>query len=220
LKALEFDHKPKGGFGIGISMKLKPGSPVPIRRFREKNLETKVTCDKCTLQFSIYGVFGWCPDCGARNSLQILTKNLELARKQLGLASNVDADLGEHLIGDALENVVAAFDGFGREICSQKGQDIAFQNIEGAKRRVQQAFGFDFADGLSESDLALINRLFQKRHVLSHKMGVMDDEYVKKSGDSAAVSGRRIRITSEEVASAIKLVGSLGQRLFDQIHGV
>ena len=27
LKKLEFDHKPKGAFGIGLSMKVKPGSP-------------------------------------------------------------------------------------------------------------------------------------------------------------------------------------------------
>ena len=30
LKKLEFDHKPKGAFGIGISMKVKPGRPTPI----------------------------------------------------------------------------------------------------------------------------------------------------------------------------------------------
>ena len=30
LKAMEFDHKPRGAFGIGISMKLKPSAPVPI----------------------------------------------------------------------------------------------------------------------------------------------------------------------------------------------
>ena len=29
LKQLEFEHKPKGLFGIG--MKLKPGAPIPIR---------------------------------------------------------------------------------------------------------------------------------------------------------------------------------------------
>jgi hypothetical protein len=36
--------------------------------------------------------------------------------RELDLAATVDADLAEHLIGDALENVVSAFDGFGREI--------------------------------------------------------------------------------------------------------
>lgn len=78
LKSMEFDHKPRGAFGIGVSMKLKPGAPVPIRWYRENDLETEIVCDQCTLRYAIYGVFGWCPDCGVHNSFQILTKNLEL----------------------------------------------------------------------------------------------------------------------------------------------
>jgi hypothetical protein len=77
--------------------------------------------------YAIYGVFGWCPDCGLHNSLQILTKNLELAKKELLLAKSADTELANHLIGDALENVVSAFDGFGREICLQKAVYIFFK---------------------------------------------------------------------------------------------
>src|SRR4051794_22042083 len=99
LKSFEFEHKPRGGFGIGISMKVTRSAPHPISYYREKQLETKVGCDKCTLRFAIYGVFGWCPDCGAHNSLQILSKNLELARKELSLAASVEVELAEHLVG-------------------------------------------------------------------------------------------------------------------------
>jgi hypothetical protein len=214
LKALEFEHKPRGPFGIGISMKVQASAPHPIRYYREKQLETKVTCDKCTLKFAIYGVFGWCPDCGAHNSLQILSKNLELAKKELDLAATVDADFAEHLVGDALENVVSAFDGFGREICGQRSADIRFQNLSGARRRVQEAFGFDFADELSGDAWDMACRIFQKRHLLAHKMGVIDAEYVQKANDPGAVVGRRIRVTSDEVAHAISLVEILGQGLF------
>lgn len=214
LKSLEFDHKPRGAFGIGISMKVSTSGQHPIRYYREKNLETEVVCDKCTLRFAIYGVFGWCPDCGSHNSLQILNKNLELARKELSLATSVETDLAEHLVGDALENVVSTFDGFGREICSQKATDIRFQNMAGARRRVQEAFGFDFADELSADSWIAICRIFQKRHLLSHKMGVIDDEYVQKANDPGAVAGRRIRVTQDEVCMAIGLIETLGQRLF------
>lgn len=217
LKALEFEHKPRGPFGIGISMKVQASEPRPIRYYREKQLETKVTCDKCTLKFAIYGVFGWCPDCGAHNSLQILSKNFELAKKELDLATTVDTDLAEHLIGDALENVVSAFDGFGREICSQKSVDIRFQNLTGARRRVQETFGFDFAEGLSSKAWDVACRVFQKRHLLAHKMGVIDAEYVEKANDQSALVGRRVRVTSEEVSRAAGLIETLGQRLFSGV---
>jgi hypothetical protein len=34
---LEFEHKPRGAFGIGISMKVKSSTPHPISYYREKN---------------------------------------------------------------------------------------------------------------------------------------------------------------------------------------
>jgi len=107
-------------------MKVKSSTPHPISYYREKKLETEVVCDNCTLRYAIYGVFGWCPDCGTHNSFQILTKNLELAKKELALAEKAEKDLAEHLIGDALENVVSAFDGFGRQLCLQREADIRF----------------------------------------------------------------------------------------------
>src|SRR5215467_7150923 len=56
LKSLEFEHTPRGPFGIGISMKVKSSAPHPIRYYREKKLETEVVCDNCTLRYAIYGV--------------------------------------------------------------------------------------------------------------------------------------------------------------------
>jgi hypothetical protein len=214
MKSLEFDHKPQGPFGIGISLKVTESPRRRLQYYREKQLETEVTCDSCTLRYAIYGVFGWCPDCGVHNSLQILTKNLELAKKELALAQASDKELAYHLVGDALENVVSAFDGFGREICSQKGADIHFQNIAGARRRIQEMFGFDFADVLASEEWESACRVFQKRHLLAHKMGVIDEEYLQKANDPGAIAGRKIRVNHDEVTSAIGIVQALGGRLF------
>jgi hypothetical protein len=217
LKSMEFDHRPRGAFGIGISMKVTQGARHPIRHYREKELETEVVCDACTLRYAIYGVFGWCPDCGIHNSVQILTKNLELANKELALAESVEKELADHLIGDALENVVSAFDGFGREICMRKGADIRFQNLSGARRKVQDVFGFDFADILAPREWGSACQVFQKRHVLAHKMGVIDEDYVQKANDPVAIVGRKIRVSHDEVKAAIRIIGKLGGRLFDGV---
>jgi len=214
LKSLEFDHKPRGVFGIGLSMKLKESTPLPIRYYREKGLQTEVVCDTCTLRYAIYGVFGWCPDCGVHNSLQILNKNLELAQKELDLAKAADIELANHLIGDALENAVSAFDGFGREICARRKADIRFQNIVAARQKVQEAFGFDFADSLDPPDWDCTCRVFQKRHLLAHKMGVIDNDYLQKAKDPAAVIGHKIGVSSDEVKSALEYIEKLGRRLF------
>ena len=57
LKKLEFDHKPEGAFGIGISMKVSPGPQLPIHYYREKQLETEVVCTNCTLHTTILGIW-------------------------------------------------------------------------------------------------------------------------------------------------------------------
>jgi hypothetical protein len=219
FKAIEFEHKPQGTFGIGISLKVEESPPRPIRYYREKKLETEVVCDHCTLRYAIYGVFGWCPDCGVHNSLQILTKNLELAKKELTLAESADVDFANHLVGDALENVVSVFDASAREICSQRAADIRFQSLPAARKKVLETFRFDFADVLGTDEWEQVCRMFQKRHLLAHNMGVVDEEYVQKAKDPYAVVGRKVRIDRDEVMPAIRLIETLGRRLFAGLFG-
>jgi len=196
LKSLEFNHRPRGSFGIGLSMKVK-GRPAPIRHYSELQLEEEVVCDNCTLRYTVYGSFAFCPDCGQHNSIQILEKNLVLAEKQITLADQVEADMKSHLIADALENGVSAFDGFGREACrvhaskatdSAKAEKISFQNLSGAQKNVKHLFGFELASGLNASDWATTCRSFKKRNLLAH---------TRKSGDRASFrEPRRIVVRS------------------------
>ena len=202
LKGLEFEHKPQGAFGIGLSLKIK-GEPHPIYYYREKKLETEVVCEKCTLNYMIYGVFGFCPDCGNHNSIIILRKNLELIEKILAFAGNDKSELAQMLIADALENCISAFDGFGRKTCGvfalkstevSKAENISFQNIEEARKKVVNLFNVDFAGKLNSHEWDLLVLCFQKRHLLAHKMGVVDQEYLNKTNDKVSVLGRKSKL--------------------------
>ncbi len=228
LKSLEFNHPPRGGFGIGISMKVS-GQPTPIRHYREKQLETEVVCEQCTLRYMIYGVFGFCPDCGVLNSLQILEKNLELVRKMLAVADTQEQAVARSLIENGLEDCVSAFDGFGREICRLNAKTsidptkvgkVSFQNLEGAKQNMNGLFKLDLAAGLADDEWKTAVRAFQRRHLLSHKMGVVDDEYVRKSGDTHAVVGRKVNIDVDEVRALSQIIGKLGRWLSNAMEKV
>jgi hypothetical protein len=226
LKECEFDYKPRGPFGIGVSMKVT-GAPQRFHHwYGEKQLETDVVCEQCTLVYAIYGAFAFCPDCGSHNSLTILRKNLEIAAKLLTLAGTQEREVAEHLVGDALENIVSAFDGFGREICrvaAQKAtkpsdaEDVRFQNLPGARGRMQKLFGFDLMSFVSAHDWDFACRCFQKRHLLAHKMGVIDDGYVQAAHDPAAVVGRKIQIQPDEVKRLTEVMRQLGERLAGQL---
>ena len=226
LKGMEFSHRPPpGSFGIGISMKVE-GRPHPIRYYREKRLETEVTCDCCTLRYAIYGAFGFCPDCGVHNSHQILDKNLDLAAKQIALAGQVDADLANHLTGNALEDAVSSFDGFGRETCRvraasatapAKAENVSFQNLAGARQRLQDLFAIDLAAVLTAAEWDFACRCFQKRHLLAHSMGVVDEGYKRATADPGAVVGRKVAISPEEVLALVGLLKNLGAGLLAQL---
>ncbi|MDX2252945.1 MAG: hypothetical protein NW202_11705 [Nitrospira sp.] len=225
LKSLEFNHPPRGGFGIGISMKVS-GQPTPISHYREKQLETEVLCEQCALRYMIYGVFGFCPDCRVHNSFQILKKNLELVGKILAVAETQEQAVAQSLIENGLEDCVSAFDGFGREICRlhakrsadlEKAEKVSFQNLEGAKQSTKLLFNLDLSAGITTDEWKMAVLAFQKRHLLSHKMGVIDDEYIPKTGDTHTAVGRKVSIGTEEVRAIVKIVGKLGGYLFDAI---
>jgi hypothetical protein len=190
--------------------------------YREKKLETHIECSNCTLKYAVYGVFAFCPDCRQRNSLQILIKNFELAIKLLDITSNVEKELAERLIENALEDCVSAFDGFGREIChvhAKKSTDpakvvkISFQNLEGAKQNLRDLFKIDISSGLVGDEWKTAVQGFQKRHLFSHNMGVVDEEYIRKTGDTLAVIGRKVNISANEVRELVEILRKVAHNL-------
>ena len=222
LKKLEFDHKPKGAFGIGFSMKVKGGRRPPIHYYREKQLETEVVCTNCTLRYSVYGVFAFCPDCGQHNSLLILDKNLEVVGKMLDLATREEKVLAEKLIENALEDCVSAFDGFGRELCrvhanrarlAAKAEKMNFQNLDRARNDFLDLFGIDLSIEVKPEEWRATAMAFQKRHLIAHKLGVVDQDYVTKTGDTRAVVGRKIGIDAGEVNGLAGILNILAPRM-------
>jgi hypothetical protein len=226
LKSLEFNQKPRGGFGIGISMKVSE-TATPVRRYCEENLETEVVCDRCALRYMIYGVFGFCPDCGVHNSFQILKKNFDLIEKLLTIADTQEASIAQQLIENALEDCVSAFDGFGRETCRVFGKkaanpksatEIRFQNVKGATEKVFEEFGVSFSDAVDPAQWIKIQHAFQKRHLLAHKMGAVDEAYQKTTGVSATSIGKRVSISREDVHELLSGLRAVGYYLYESLE--
>jgi len=228
FKKMEFDVKPKGSFGIGMSLKVKEGPRHPIHWYREKALETYVECSNCTLKYAVYGAFAFCPDCGEHNSLQILEKSLEIAIKTLQLSeASSDNDIKSRLIENALEDCVSSFDGFGRSLCtanankstnSKSIEKISFQNLEAAARKTKEVFGLDLKSLLEDSEWNALIVGFQKRHLISHKMGIIDEEYLNKTADHTAILGRKISITAQEISLVGELIVKLAKAFYGNLN--
>lgn len=229
LKGLEFDQKPKGAFGLGFSLKVKRGRRPPVHYYREPRLETEVVCPVCTLRYSVYGVFAFCPDCGQHNSIQILRKSLEVVGKMLEMAMREESALAERLIDNSLEDCVSAFDGFGRELCrihASKARDctqaerVSFQNLAGASKRFVDLFGIDLSTQVEPEEWQAAVVAFQKRHLIAHRMGVVDQNYVDKTGDSLAVVGRKIVVDADEVKRLLRTLNTLAAHTAERLQAL
>ena len=228
LKALEFDNKPHGPFGIGLSFKVQSGPPTPIHYYREKELETTISCSNCTLQYAVYGVFAFCPDCGRHNSPQILEKNLDVVQKMLKLAKNQEPEVSEKLVENALEDCVSAFDGFGRELCRvnakhttnpKKATNIRFQNLDKAREELHY-LGIELTQGLPLEVWQQAIQLFQKRHLFAHKLGVVDREYLSKTGDKNEIVGRKVQISIDKVYDLSDTLRTMAKNISSQFENL
>ena len=193
----------------------------PIAHYAEQELETHLTCENCTLEYAVFGKFAYCPDCGVDNTLQILRVNLDLVRKLVTQAKDEEnAEFQEFLVHNALEDIVSTFDSFGRNSVrlftkntEKSDTSISFQNIKKAQDKIHNQFGFDFLNGLQLGDLENIVRNFQKRHLISHNDGIVDDAYLQITNDPEATTGRIISVTARDVEDMLGSIETIAQGL-------
>jgi len=214
MKSLERHPDPRAFISIGITVK---GNPTPIAYYSESELEERVTCFTCALEYSIYGSFGFCPDCGVHNSLQITNANLDLVLKTLALAQTAPPDISAKLVENALEDAVSCFDGFGRERCANQPFKISFQSIEAAQQKLLHEISLDISSGLSADQWKFVRDQFQKRHLLAHKMGVIDSEFIAKTGCAISLLGRKVGVTDDDVLCLVASLRGIAETLY---HGI
>jgi hypothetical protein len=223
--AKEFNrNQPKSGF---LRMKMNFNGtvtnsyilPIPAK----KELEQKLTCSKCESHYSILGSAFFCPCCGYNsvietfdNSMKMIEskiKNIDIIRKAVNEISPDEAEITvRSLIETGLSDGVVAFQRF----CELTYKNIvepnkkvkfnAFQNLEIGAEYWKELLSETYQNWLSDSEFKVLNILFQKRHLLAHCEGIVDNKYISKSGDSSYRSGQRIVIKETDVLEMVRLI--------------
>jgi uncharacterized Zn finger protein (UPF0148 family) len=230
--AREFNRKqPRDSF-IKISMKVsgfKPYPlllPIPARELMER----KTQCEKCGARYSVIGSAYFCPCCGHNSAERtfddsvekILSKiqNTDIIRKAFAKIGKKDE--GEvtirSLIESALSDGVTAFQRLSEEIYSKMpsippAPFNVFQRIEDGSRLWKEACGKGYEDWLTPAEMNDLNLLFQKRHLLAHKDGIVDDKYIQKTGDTSYKVGQRIVIKDSDVRRLVELITKLAKEI-------
>tara|TARA_R110000782_G_scaffold102483_5_gene189507 strand:+ start:11048 stop:11824 length:777 start_codon:yes stop_codon:yes gene_type:complete len=221
--------KKLGGGLISVEMSYKPGRRTPVRRPWEEQLRRDVACPKCTLEHAVYGLAVWCPDCGHDIFVRHVEAESEVLRAMLNDVERRNAELGPRVaardIENGLEDVVsimeAAFKAMARrkmltdgdapevvEATMVKRVRSRFQSYDGVIETLDQLFGFDAACILSHADAARLRSTLEKRHPITHNLGIVDRKYLEKVRSGEA-EGRDVSLDENEVLSALNDVLSL-----------
>lgn len=231
--AREFNRQqPKSGF-ITMSMNASGCSrmhivvPIPA----QKEMQLEIQCEKCNANFAVIGSAFFCPCCGY-NSVErtfddsikkVATKvnNLTVIRQAFQAVDQIDE--GEitclSLVETSLSDCVVAFQRFSEETFrkfTNNGTNVpfnAFQRLDTGSNLWKSALNEGYEDWLTANELFNLNVLFQKRHLLAHCEGIVDDKYVQKSQDTSYQLGQRIVVKEKDVLYLISLIQKLATNI-------
>ena len=83
-----------------------------------------------------------------------------------------------------------------------------YQNIKKAQVAFQKFVGIDLYESLSSLQLEALTLIFEKRHPITHNLGVIDRKYLARVR-SSELQGREIKVSSQEVFDVIEIARSV-----------
>jgi len=221
-----------GGF-LSLEISLKPGSKPPIRRPYEEVLRRDLVCAHCGLVHSVFGIATWCPDCGADIFLEHVRKEYDVVKLILADVDNRAERLGARVaardVENALEDTLSIFEAVLRAVTKRKlllskpseevdqimNKNIGnrYQSVTLASGLALEYLGVTLFESLTDEERSLLSRTFEKRHPITHNLGVVDRKYLERV-QSGELEGREIRVSAEEVTQAAEF----SLRVISNVH--
>jgi Zn finger protein HypA/HybF involved in hydrogenase expression len=231
--ANNFNRRAPKGF-ITMTMKFRGTTYAhnfPAEALEE--MEQKITCEKCGSRYSIIGSAFYCPFCGHNSARQTFSNTTQKVNdKILALdkiyktISETDKDaavrIRESLIETSLSDLVVAF----QRLC-----ECIYPQLPGAKPLIKNVFqrlddgnnlwkdllSKGYEDWSSPSEYNVLKICFQQRHLLQHQDGIIDQNYIKKSGDAKYSLGQHLIISKEQVLQYLVIVEKIGNEILKLI---
>jgi len=79
---------------------------------------------------------------------------------------------------------------------------------------------FEILDNILHEDRDFMNKMFNRRHLITHTAGVVDQEYLNNTNDSSVKLNQAIRIRSKEIRKLLPLVKKAAINLIERIESM
>jgi len=225
-----FNQRQRPGF-ITMSLSVSPESPQFVLPCSVGDLmEQEFSCESCACQYSSIGAAFFCPACGHNSALSMFSHTLDTIQRTMEAlpvikqAFGDDRDAAQNairlVVEQSLGKLVGAFERFSEAIFEMvpnaplaKVKRGSFQRLTEASQLWREAANKGYEDFLNPGEFASLLRLFQKRHLLTHADGIVDADYLQKSGDLEYSMGQRIIVRETHVLELLSLVQKLAAEL-------
>ena len=232
--ALKVDSRGRRSFGDFVTLQLGgPPRPQAISRPVEEELRRDLTCPHCGLVHAVFGFAVTCPDCGNDIFLTHVHEELAVVNKILAAVPERAKTLGPRAaardVENTLEDVVSIFEFVmklvTRRVLARQGKSES--EIESAFKKVGNKYqnavagadlymsltGESLFAALTPAEFKSFKATFEKRHPITHNLGVVDRKYLERA-TSHALEGRELRVTAEEIQQAI----GLAEKVFSDVY--
>lgn len=228
-------RQPRGGLvrmSMSYSGSTSAGFVLPAKA--REVLEQELSCENCGAHFAVLGCAFFCPCCGHNSvertfndALRKVLANLD----GLGLvrAALRDAGLDDEaemtcttLIESSLQDCVTAFQTLCTGVFSRLAPEVSlprnvFQRLDDGSALWKTTFGAGYQNVLDVAELSRFSLYLQRRHLLAHNSGLVDDTYVSKTSDLRWRVGQRIVIAPDDVRDCVAIIRKLTDGLRSQV---
>ena len=224
-----FQHNPY------VKIEYKPSFPhryISTRTPFDKALERDIVCSKCGASYAVVGSAFFCPVCGENtvvasfaSAMSNICKALDAlpaVKKMYEESGGVDfaKDQIRHLTERSVGDIISTFQSFALKLYEDLGGQGArpndFQRLDKGSELFERLTGKAYSEWVSADQLKFLLLMFQRRHLLEHTNGLVDQKYLDKTNDFGYKIGERIIVRVEEVRKLQSIVLSLGNGLLTQ----
>jgi Zn finger protein HypA/HybF involved in hydrogenase expression len=212
-----------GQSGIQITVSQDPPPPVgSLTTYTEQQVRRTINCDNCETVYAVYGATAFCPVCGPRAALDTVLESIERGRRSLALEDALPEELREQAradgvfdkaVADSVKETVTLFEVFARDqfasrvpgyetIIKPYGRGV-FQRLDDVDALYSQHCGFALSSLVPADAWSRLQTVFQQRHVLVHRQGIVDADYLQRVPHARQQIGQRLVLEREDAERAL-----------------
>ena len=191
-------------------------------------MRLKITCSTCACRYAVVGAAFFCPACGHNAADLMFKQSINGIRGALDALPNIrasifDRDIAETtarlIVENGLQNAVTAFQRYAEALYSTRYPSSpaprrnVFQHLDDGGALWHAASGKQYCDYVTAGELGILARYFQQRHLLAHRQGLVDADYIARSGDTLYREGQRLVVRDASVRECLTLIEKIANAM-------